>query len=73
MSKEYVEKRGEGYYVAGTRVSLDSVGYGFLRGRPGRPAATLSTMAETMTRVPRMQARPWQIAGWTEIRARQFM
>lgn len=32
MSKEYVEKRGEGYYVAGTRVSLDSMVYAFLRG-----------------------------------------
>jgi uncharacterized protein (DUF433 family) len=34
MSKEYVEKRGEGYYVAGTRVSLDSMVYAFLRGEP---------------------------------------
>jgi len=32
MSKEYVERRGDGYYVAGTRVSLDSVVYAFLRG-----------------------------------------
>jgi uncharacterized protein (DUF433 family) len=29
---EYVEQRNGGYYVAGTRVSLDSVVYGFLRG-----------------------------------------
>jgi uncharacterized protein (DUF433 family) len=29
---EYVEQRNGGYYVAGTRVSLDSVVYGYLRG-----------------------------------------
>jgi len=29
---EYVEQRNGGYYVAGTRVSLDSVVYGFLEG-----------------------------------------
>jgi uncharacterized protein (DUF433 family) len=29
---EYVEQRNGGYYVAGTRVSLDSVVYEFLRG-----------------------------------------
>jgi uncharacterized protein (DUF433 family) len=28
---EYVEQRNGGYYVAGTRVSLDSVVYGYLR------------------------------------------
>ena len=32
MSKEYVEKRDGGYYVAGTRVSLDSLIYAFRRG-----------------------------------------
>ena len=32
MSKEYVEQRNGGYYVQGTRVSLDSVVYAFLRG-----------------------------------------
>jgi uncharacterized protein (DUF433 family) len=29
---EYVEQRNGGYYVAGTRVSLDSVVYGYRRG-----------------------------------------
>jgi len=29
---EYVEQRNGGYYVAGTRVSLDSIVYAFLRG-----------------------------------------
>jgi uncharacterized protein (DUF433 family) len=32
MSKEYVEQRGGGYYIVGSRVSLDSVVYAFLRG-----------------------------------------
>jgi len=30
---EYVEQRNGGYYVAGTRVSLDSVVYAFLKGK----------------------------------------
>jgi uncharacterized protein (DUF433 family) len=29
---EYVDQRNGGYYVAGTRISLDSVVYAFLRG-----------------------------------------
>lgn len=32
MVKEYVETRNGGYYVAGSRVSLDSIVYEFLRG-----------------------------------------
>jgi len=32
MAKEYVEQREGGYYVLGSRVSLDSVVYAFLRG-----------------------------------------
>src|SRR5260370_28456305 len=32
MGKEYVEQRNGAYYVIGTRVSLDSVVYAFLRG-----------------------------------------
>ena len=32
MAKDYVEKRNGGYYIAGTRVSLDSIVYCFLRG-----------------------------------------
>jgi uncharacterized protein (DUF433 family) len=32
MAKEYVEMRNGGYYVAGTRVSLDSVAYEFRNG-----------------------------------------
>jgi uncharacterized protein (DUF433 family) len=32
MAKEYVEQREGAYYVLGSRVSLDSVAYAFLRG-----------------------------------------
>lgn len=32
MSIEYIEQRDGGYYVAGTRISLDSVVYAFNRG-----------------------------------------
>jgi uncharacterized protein (DUF433 family) len=32
MTDRYVEQRDGGYYVLGTRVSLDSVVYAFLRG-----------------------------------------
>ena len=33
MNKAYVESRDEGYWVAGTRVSLDSIVYAFLDGQ----------------------------------------
>ncbi len=32
MAAEYVERRDGGYFIAGSRVSLDSVVYAFLRG-----------------------------------------
>ena len=32
MANDYVEQRNGGYFVAGTRVSLDSVVHAFLRG-----------------------------------------
>lgn len=32
QAKEYIEQRNGGYFIAGTRVSLDSVVYAFLRG-----------------------------------------
>jgi len=32
MAADYVEQRDRGYYIAGTRVSLDSVVHAFLRG-----------------------------------------
>lgn len=32
MAREYVEQRDGGYWIAGTRISLDSIVYAFLRG-----------------------------------------
>ncbi len=32
MAKEYIEERGGNYYVAGTRISLDSLVHAFRRG-----------------------------------------
>ncbi len=32
MAREYVERRDGGYWITGTRVSLDSIVYAFLRG-----------------------------------------
>jgi uncharacterized protein (DUF433 family) len=32
MGQEYVERRGSGYYLTGSRVSLESVVYQFLQG-----------------------------------------
>ena len=32
MDKQYVEKRDEGYSIAGTRISLDSIVFAFLDG-----------------------------------------
>jgi uncharacterized protein (DUF433 family) len=32
MTSEYIEERNGGYYVSGTRISLDSVVYSFNRG-----------------------------------------
>ncbi len=39
MSKQYVEQRDGGYWVAGTRVSLDSVAYAFLSGQSAESIA----------------------------------
>jgi uncharacterized protein (DUF433 family) len=32
LAKSYIEQRGTGYWIAGTRISLDSVVYSFLNG-----------------------------------------
>lgn len=52
---EYVEQRDGGYYVKGTRVSLDSVVYAFLRGESPEgivesfPALTLEQVYGAIT------------------------
>lgn len=32
LTKRYIEQRGEGYWIEGTRISLDSVVYAFWNG-----------------------------------------
>ena len=39
MIKEYVEKRDGGYWIVGSRVSLDSVVYAFLNGQSAESIA----------------------------------
>jgi uncharacterized protein (DUF433 family) len=39
MSKEYVEYRDGGYWIAGTRVSLDSIVYAFTAGQTAESIA----------------------------------
>ena len=39
MSNQYVEQRDEGYWVAGSRVSLDSIVYAFLDGQSAESIA----------------------------------
>ena len=42
MSQEYVETRDDGYYVAGSRVSLDSIVYAFLAGQSAEAIGQVS-------------------------------
>ena len=37
--REYVEKRDQGYWISGTRVSLDSIVYAFLSGQTAESIA----------------------------------
>lgn len=39
MKSEYVEKRDQGYWISGTRVSLDSIVYAFLSGQTAESIA----------------------------------
>jgi len=39
MKTEYVEKRGQDYWISGTRVSLDSIVYAFLSGQTAESIA----------------------------------
>jgi uncharacterized protein (DUF433 family) len=55
MNKEYVEQRDDVYWVAGTRVSLDSIVYAFLEGQTAEsiaqsfPVLTLEQVYGTIT------------------------
>ena len=47
MEKKYVEYRNKGYWIAGTRVSLDSIVYAFNQGLS--PEAIVSECFPTLT------------------------
>jgi uncharacterized protein (DUF433 family) len=55
MARDYIEQRDGGYYIEGTRISLDSVVYAFLRGESPEgiaesfPALTLEQMFGALT------------------------
>jgi uncharacterized protein (DUF433 family) len=51
MDKCYVEKRDEGYWVAGTRVSLDSIVLAFLDGLSPETIATECSPVLTLEQV----------------------
>jgi hypothetical protein len=43
MAKEYVEARDGGYYVVGTRISLDSIVHAFRRGESAETICKISS------------------------------
>jgi len=51
MQSEYIEQRNGGYYVAGTRISLDSVVYAFNRGEPPERILESYPLLNKMSRV----------------------
>ncbi len=65
MEKQYVEKRDEGYWVASTRVSLDSVIFAFLDGLSPETIAAECFPVLTMEQV--YGAITWYLAHRAEI------
>jgi uncharacterized protein (DUF433 family) len=65
MSK-HVEQRGEAYYVTGTRISLDSVVYAFLR---GESPETIRENFYTLTLPKVYGAISYDLDNWAEVDA----
>jgi len=65
MEKCYVEKREEGYWVAGTRVSLDSIVLAFLDGLS--PETIVAECFPTLTLEQAYGAITYYLAHWAEI------
>jgi uncharacterized protein (DUF433 family) len=65
MGKQYVEKHDEGYWVAGTRVSLDSVIVAFLEGLS--PETIVTECFPTLTLEQVYGAITYYLAHRTEI------
>ena len=51
MHSEYIEQRNGGYYVAGTRISLDSVVYAFNRGDSPQRILERYPLLERLSRI----------------------
>jgi uncharacterized protein (DUF433 family) len=51
MHSEYIEQRNGGYYIAGTRISLDSVVYAFNRGESPEQILEGYPLLESLARV----------------------
>jgi uncharacterized protein (DUF433 family) len=51
MHSEYIEQRDGGYYVAGTRISLDSVVYAFNRGESPERILEQFPLLEKLSRI----------------------
>ncbi len=67
MDKQYVEKRDKGYWVAGTRVSLDSIIFAFLDGLS--PEAIVTECFPTINLEQVYGAITYYLAHRTEIDA----
>ena len=64
MEARYVEKREGGYWITGTRVSLDSVVYGFLQ---GHSAETIAQSLPVLRLVEVYGAIAYYLANQAEI------
>jgi uncharacterized protein (DUF433 family) len=67
MHSEYIERRNGGYYVAGTRISLDSVVYAFNRGDSPERILERFPLLEKASRV--YGAIAFYLNHWAEIDA----
>jgi uncharacterized protein (DUF433 family) len=76
MQSEYIEQRPGGYYVAGTRISLDSVVYAFNRGEPPSEIlenfALLGSLAKVYGAIAFYLDHKADIDKYLEERARDF-
>ena len=75
MPREYVEQRDDGYWIAGTRVSLDSVVYAFLRGASPESIAhsfPVVSLEEVFGTITHYLAHPAQIDPYLDKNEKDF-
>lgn len=71
----YVEQRDGGYFVAGTRVSLDSIVHGFLAGQSAESMAQafpVLTLAQVYGAIAFFLAHRDDVAAYLEARTQDF-